>query len=1181
MVWPAAHLNVEKTLYLLLILAAIVTRFWALGDRAMSHDESLHAYYSWSLYKGGGFAHTPLMHGPFLFQINALIYSLFGADDFTARISVALFGVILVGLPYYLRRWLGRSGALLTAFFLLISPSIWFHARYIRNESFVTVWALLMVWGMFAYWRSRAAKWLYLLAAATTLLYATKEVSFIYAATFGLFVLIVAFIEVSHTPGFWKNIVLKTVLTLLAVGVLIGAGIFVTTLLQDALQLGPGNPMPGPVASVAPLPGAPPLDSGAQFQQFLQTIGGWSKLLLFTLIPGILIGMGAYYIFQFLLPEEWRESRSFDLVVILGGVSLFFLSPALLTLLNPMWLAIFRAPFVEVSFFESGNFPTNDIGPVARLAVTFAAFAAVAIALGLWWNRRRWLTTLALSLGIGVTLFTTVFTNGIGLGTGYVGSLGYWLEQQGVVRGTQPLYYYFVITPIYEYLPIIISIIATIVYFVRVVRRRRDGIQSTEPWDVRLFTPFLIWWTFTAWVAYSIAGERMPWLMVHLALPSAILSGQLIGEWLEGLDWHAMRVERQWLVALLLAAAIVSGAWLIHNVQQALSGNRLDNLAAFSAWFAALVVFGAAIGGLWALKPRPTPRVLLRLLGLMGLIVLIGLTVRTGWQWNFINYDLALEFGVYAHGGPGLKIAMQQIEELSQRTAGGKSIRIGFDADASWPYYWYLRDYPNKFQYSSSPSRSDLDAPVILSSAATWNVVDNVLKKTHTYWQGHRIWWPMEDYKVFAECPISELNPQTGANDPVSAFDENGDGTIDALEKYNGQARCNAYSLRHLPENIGTIARWLLEPERRNALMDIFLNRDYTAYDRLRGGVHTPANWPLVDEFRLYVKRDIAPLIWTETVGAAQPIEPQVDPYEKGWRDVAALEVIGSTGQGQGQFQSPQGLAVGPDGSLYVADSLNQRIQKFDAQGQFAAALGGEGDSTLPGQFKEPWDVAVAPDGSVYVADTWNHRVQHLNADGAYLDGWGAEGNTDGQAVGGEGLFFGPRGIAVDASGRVLVADTGNKRVQIFNGDGGFVSQFGGGGLQPGQLDEPVGIDTNARGEVVVADTWNGRVQIFDAQGLPISAWEIDGWLDKTQVGKPYVAFDGQGRVYVADQVGVRILVFDSNGQYLGSFGQYGNDTKSFGLPTGIDVDEAGNVYVSDGVFGRVLKFPPFEAAAP
>jgi hypothetical protein len=104
------------------------------------------------------------------------------------------------------------------------------------------------------------------------------------------------------------------------------------------------------------------------------------------------------------------------------------------------------------------------------------------------------------------------------------------------------------------------------------------------------------------------------------------------------------------------------------------------------------------------------------------LIALAALTIRTGWIWNYINYDSALEYGVYAHGGPGVKEVVKQIDELSQRSTGGKLLKVGFDADASWPFYWYLRDYPNKFQMSNTPSRTDLDVPVIISSGATVTV---------------------------------------------------------------------------------------------------------------------------------------------------------------------------------------------------------------------------------------------------------------------------------------------------------------------------------------------------------------------------------------------------------------------------------------------------------------------------
>ena len=228
----------------------------------------------------------------------------------------------------------------------------------------------------------------------------------------------------------------------------------------------PGAPPLPPLPSPFPTPPVPlqpglPVEFSAQLQYLLQMLGALLRIFLAVVAPAIAVGFAEYRWLKYIWPERLRESPAFDLAVIIGTLSLYMLSAGVLVFFNPLWQILYGTPFVDVKFFTDGNFPTVDVGLVLRLAAAFGMFAAAANAIGWWWNRRKWLIASAIFIGIGVTLFTTVFTNGVGLGTGFVGSLGYWLEQQGVARGDQPFYYYFVVTPIYEYLPIVVSLIAT------------------------------------------------------------------------------------------------------------------------------------------------------------------------------------------------------------------------------------------------------------------------------------------------------------------------------------------------------------------------------------------------------------------------------------------------------------------------------------------------------------------------------------------------------------------------------------------------------------------------------------------------------------------------------------------------------------------------------------------------
>ncbi|MFT3894718.1 MAG: glycosyltransferase family 39 protein [Anaerolineales bacterium] len=127
----------EIFLFGLIMLLAVVTRFYDLGTRVMSHDESLHTYFSWLLYRGQGYQHTPMMHGPYQFHIIALSYFLFGVSDFTARIPSVLFSIATVWMVWYWRRYLGKWGMVVASLLMVISPYMLYYGRYVRNELFV------------------------------------------------------------------------------------------------------------------------------------------------------------------------------------------------------------------------------------------------------------------------------------------------------------------------------------------------------------------------------------------------------------------------------------------------------------------------------------------------------------------------------------------------------------------------------------------------------------------------------------------------------------------------------------------------------------------------------------------------------------------------------------------------------------------------------------------------------------------------------------------------------------------------------------------------------------------------------------------------------------------------------------------------------------------------------------
>ncbi len=182
-----ASIRVETILFAALVILALFTRFYILGARVMSHDENTHVYYSWRLFQGEGFSHDPLMHGPLQFHMIALSYFMFGDNDFTARIPAALCGVLMIAFIWKFRRYLGRSGAIVAAILLIISPYMFYYARYARNEAYVALFCVISIWAVLRYLETGQAKYTYWITVSFVLHFTSKETAFIFTAQMLIF----------------------------------------------------------------------------------------------------------------------------------------------------------------------------------------------------------------------------------------------------------------------------------------------------------------------------------------------------------------------------------------------------------------------------------------------------------------------------------------------------------------------------------------------------------------------------------------------------------------------------------------------------------------------------------------------------------------------------------------------------------------------------------------------------------------------------------------------------------------------------------------------------------------------------------------------------------------------------------------------------------------------------------
>jgi uncharacterized protein (TIGR03663 family) len=660
-----------------------------------------------------------------------------------------------------------------------------------------------------------------------------------------------------------------------------------------------------------------------------------------------------------------------------------------------------------------------------------------------------WLTTLSIFVVLLVLLYSTFFTNPYGIWdpshplTGpasanrvdILGGLTYWRAQQGVARGGQPWFYYLLTMPLYEQVALIFGV-AGIVY---------ASIHRT------ITRTFLVWWAVVSFGMYSWAGEKMPWLTIHIALPLILLAGLFLG--------NVLSSRRTWQVLTV---------------------------------------------------------------GLVFLLCLL-MEVHSTFALNFQDPANPTEMLIYVQSSQDVPQAASEVMALSHKLYGNNSMAVGLDNSdvGGWPFQWYLRAMPNVDETTAfgGPACNGQMCPVELMLGPTFDTNSKYLLQHYVVQEYRWNWWFPEDYKTWFPAHWNALlNNLQGKGQP-------GDAVLPSATEWHSLWNWTVYR-----KPFG---------ERGARMLYLLVRRDLVANSKYFS---------------------------TTAVGAAAPTA------EIGSKDALRSSLVASfgiSGSTAARLNGPRAVTTGPNGDVYVADTLNHRIVQYTAAGKLVRTWGTVGAGQ--GQFSSnasPEGLSFGPDGLLYVADTWNQRIQVFKPDGSFVRSWGT-----GSIGAANGQFYGPRSVAVSRSGTVYVADTGNKRIQAFSPKGKFLFTFGAAGSGNGQFNEPSAVAVSKTGEVYVADFWNQRVQVFSAKGAYERSWTVSDWTPQSY-DEPYLTVSPTtGNVFVADPAQQRVLEYTPAGSLVGAL-----ESAKFSLPIGLATRSNGQVVVVDATTNAVSIF---SASAP
>ena len=266
------------------------------------------------------------------------------------------------------------------------------------------------------------------------------------------------------------------------------------------------------------------------------------------------------------------------------------------------------------------------------------------------------------------------------------------------------------------------------------------------------------------------------------------------------------------------------------------------------------------------------------------------------------------------------------------------------------------------------------------------------------------------------------------------------------------------------------------------------------------------------------------------------------------------------SGHGAEVFMRPIAVAERA-GVLYVADTQAQALWVLDAPRDRYSKITQIGQQAL----MSPVALALGANGTVFLADTGLRQVFWLDRDGALIRTFATQGLER------------PAGLAWDeAAQQLFVLDSLRHRITVFDANGTVLRHLGESGDQNGQFNHPthLALDASANSAaLLVTDALNFRVQALDKQGGFLWKFGHNGNGAGDFAAPKGIASDGAGHIYVVDALFDAVQIFDRQGQLLLAFGEHGSERGQFTLPGGIYISAEDKVYVADGFNHRIQIF--------